>query len=139
MGPAPSFAHATTALARVLSQSLRTCIRGFITRRYMLFLFSNTMNYKVVLKHEYENLLISDSRRSHSLGRLCGARSSGHSRILRARACLDLLAFCSPSSPDYMPVTSGTGRGSLALFTLHMRSLASRCRPTAIRWQRTVC
>jgi hypothetical protein len=40
----------------------------------------------------------------------------GISRILRARAYLDLLAFCRPSLPDYMRVISGTGRGALALF-----------------------
>jgi hypothetical protein len=40
----------------------------------------------------------------------------GISRILRARACLDLLAFCRPSPPDYMRVISGTARGALALF-----------------------
>jgi hypothetical protein len=37
-------------------------------------------------------------------------------RILRARAYLDLLAFCRPSLPDYMRVISGTGRGALASF-----------------------
>jgi hypothetical protein len=47
--------------------------------------------------------------------------SGGHiqrsiSRILRARAYLDLLAFCRPSTPDYMRVISVTGRGALALF-----------------------
>jgi hypothetical protein len=40
----------------------------------------------------------------------------GMSRILRARAYLDLLAFCRPSAPDYMRVILGTGRGALALF-----------------------
>jgi hypothetical protein len=40
----------------------------------------------------------------------------GFSRILRARAYLDLLAFCRSSPPDYMRVISGTGRGALALF-----------------------
>jgi hypothetical protein len=40
----------------------------------------------------------------------------GISRILRARAYVDLLAFCRPSPPDYMRVISGTGRGALALF-----------------------
>jgi hypothetical protein len=40
----------------------------------------------------------------------------GISRILCARAYLDLLAFCEPSPPDYMRVISGTGRGALALF-----------------------
>jgi hypothetical protein len=47
--------------------------------------------------------------------------SGGHiqrdiSRILRARAYLDLLASCRPSSPDYVRVISGTDRGALALF-----------------------
>jgi hypothetical protein len=37
------------------------------------------------------------------------------SRILRARAYLDLLAFCRPSPTEYIKVTSGTGRGALAL------------------------
>jgi hypothetical protein len=40
----------------------------------------------------------------------------GISRILRARAYLDLLAFCRPSPMDYMRVISGTSRGALALF-----------------------
>jgi hypothetical protein len=40
----------------------------------------------------------------------------GISRILRARAYLDLLALCRPSPPDYMRVISGTGRGAMALF-----------------------
>jgi hypothetical protein len=40
----------------------------------------------------------------------------GISRILRARAYLNLLAFCKPSQPDYMRVISGTGRGALAFF-----------------------
>jgi hypothetical protein len=38
----------------------------------------------------------------------------GKSRILRARAYLDLLAFCISSPPDYMIVISGTGRGASA-------------------------
>jgi hypothetical protein len=38
------------------------------------------------------------------------------SRILRARAYLNLLPFCRPSPPDYIRVISGTGRGALALF-----------------------
>ena len=47
--------------------------------------------------------------------------SGGHiqrsiSRILRARAYLDLLAFCILSPPDYKRVISGTGRGALAIF-----------------------
>jgi hypothetical protein len=47
--------------------------------------------------------------------------SGGHiprsiSRILRARAYLDLMAFHTPSPSDYMRVISGTGRGALALF-----------------------
>jgi hypothetical protein len=40
----------------------------------------------------------------------------GISCIFRARAYLDLLAFWTPSPPDYMRVTSGTGRGALAIF-----------------------
>jgi hypothetical protein len=39
----------------------------------------------------------------------------GISRTHCARAYLDLLAFCRPFRPDYMRVTSGTGRGALAL------------------------
>jgi hypothetical protein len=55
----------------------------------------------------------------HALTRL--GDSGGHiqrgiSRILRARAYLDLLAFCKPSPPDNMRVILGTGRGALALF-----------------------
>jgi hypothetical protein len=47
--------------------------------------------------------------------------SGGHikgdiSRILRARAYLDLLAFWRLSPLDDMRVISGTGRGALALF-----------------------
>jgi hypothetical protein len=38
----------------------------------------------------------------------------GISRILRARAYLDLLASCRPSPPDYMRVISGTSRVALA-------------------------
>jgi hypothetical protein len=40
----------------------------------------------------------------------------GISRILRARAYLNLLAFWRPSPPDYGRVISGTGRGAFALF-----------------------
>jgi hypothetical protein len=47
----------------------------------------------------------------------------GISRILRARAYLDLLAFCRPFPPDYMRVISGTGRGALTLlFARHESS-----------------
>jgi hypothetical protein len=48
----------------------------------------------------------------------------GISRILRARAYLDLLAlFCRPSPPDYIRVIPGTGRGALALsFVSHESS-----------------
>jgi hypothetical protein len=41
----------------------------------------------------------------------------GISRILCARAYLDLLAFCIPSPPDSMRAILGTGRGALALFS----------------------
>jgi hypothetical protein len=37
------------------------------------------------------------------------------SRIVCARAFLDLLAFCRPSPPDYMRAILGTGRGAWAL------------------------
>jgi hypothetical protein len=50
------------------------------------------------------------------LGDFGGQIQRGTSRILRARAYLDFLAFCRPSPPDYMRVISGTGRGTLALF-----------------------
>jgi hypothetical protein len=50
------------------------------------------------------------------LGDSGGHIQRGISRILCARAYLDLLAFCRPSSPDYVRVISGTGRGALALF-----------------------
>jgi hypothetical protein len=40
-----------------------------------------------------------------------GRNQRGISRILRARAYLDLLSFCRPSPPEYMRVVSGTGRG----------------------------
>jgi hypothetical protein len=44
----------------------------------------------------------------------------GISRGLRARAYLDLLAFCRPSPPDYMRMISGTCRGALAfVFASH--------------------
>jgi hypothetical protein len=72
------------------------------------------------------------------LGDYGGHIQRGISRILRARGCLDLLAFCRPSLPDCMRVISGTGRGALALFSLHM-SLVSRCHPIARRWQPTGC
>jgi hypothetical protein len=39
----------------------------------------------------------------------------GISRILCARAYLDLLAFCTPSPQNYMRVISGTGQGALTL------------------------
>jgi hypothetical protein len=45
-----------------------------------------------------------------------GVTFDGISRILCARAYLDLLAFCRPSPPDYMRVFSGAGRAHLALF-----------------------
>jgi hypothetical protein len=72
------------------------------------------------------------------LGDSRGHIKRGMSRILRARAYLDLLTFCRPSPPDYMRVILGTGRGALALFSLHM-SQVSRCHPIAIRWQPTGC
>jgi hypothetical protein len=53
------------------------------------------------------------------LGDSGGHIQRGNSRIIRARAYLDLLAFCRPSPPDYVRVISGTGRGGggdLALF-----------------------
>jgi hypothetical protein len=50
------------------------------------------------------------------LGDSGGHIQRGISRILCARAYLNLLAFCRPSSPDYMRVILGTGRGVLALF-----------------------
>jgi hypothetical protein len=50
------------------------------------------------------------------LGDSGGHIQRGISRILRARAYLDLLAFCRPSPPDYMRVFTGTGRGALGLF-----------------------
>jgi hypothetical protein len=50
------------------------------------------------------------------LGDSGGHIQRGISRILRASAYLDLLAFCKPSPPDYMRVISGTGRGALTLF-----------------------
>jgi hypothetical protein len=37
--------------------------------------------------------------------------------ILRARAYLDLLAFCIPSRPDYIMLISGMGFGYLFRFT----------------------
>jgi hypothetical protein len=69
---------------------------------------------------------------TYCLGDSGGYIQRGISRILRARAYLGLLVFCKPSAPpDYMRVISGTGRGALALFSLHM-SIASRCHPIAI-------
>jgi hypothetical protein len=50
------------------------------------------------------------------LGDSGGHIQRGISRILRTRVYLGLLAFCSPSPPDYMRVISGTGRGALATF-----------------------
>jgi hypothetical protein len=50
------------------------------------------------------------------LGDSGGHIPRGISRLLRARAYLDLLAFCRPPPPDYMRVISGKGRGALALF-----------------------
>jgi hypothetical protein len=47
----------------------------------------------------------------------------GISRILRARAYLDLFAFCRPSPPDYMRVISCTDRGALALFFVSHESI----------------
>jgi hypothetical protein len=45
-----------------------------------------------------------------------GQIQRGILRILRARAYLDLLAFCKPSLSDYMRAISGTCRGALGLF-----------------------
>jgi hypothetical protein len=45
-----------------------------------------------------------------------GQIQRGISRILRARAQLDLLPCCRPSPSDYMRVILGTDRGVLALF-----------------------
>jgi hypothetical protein len=50
------------------------------------------------------------------LGDSGGHIQGGISRILRAMAYLNLLAFCRPSPPDSMRVILGTGRGALALF-----------------------
>jgi hypothetical protein len=49
-------------------------------------------------------------------GELGGHILRGISRILRARAYLDLLGFCTPSPPDYMRVILSTGRVALSLF-----------------------
>jgi hypothetical protein len=57
---------------------------------------------------------------SHSLGRFRGPYSTRHFAHSSCPAYLDLLAFCIPSPPDYMRVISGTSRGALALFSLHM-------------------
>jgi hypothetical protein len=51
------------------------------------------------------------------LGDSGGHIQRGISHILRAWAYLDLLAFCRPSPPDCMRVTSGASRGALALFS----------------------
>jgi hypothetical protein len=52
-----------------------------------------------------------------------GHIQGGISRILRARAYLDLWVFCRPPPSDYMRVISGTGRGALALiFASHESS-----------------
>jgi hypothetical protein len=52
------------------------------------------------------------------LGDSGGHIQRGISRILRVRAYLNnSLALCKPSPPDYVRVTSGTGRGALALFS----------------------
>jgi hypothetical protein len=69
--------------------------------------------------------------------------SGGHiqraiSRILRARAYLDLLVFRRRSPLDYGRAISCTGRGALALLSLHMSPI-SRCHPNVIRLQRTGC
>jgi hypothetical protein len=45
-----------------------------------------------------------------------GHIQQGFLSILRARAYLDLLAFCIPPPRDYTRAISGTGRGALALF-----------------------
>jgi hypothetical protein len=45
-----------------------------------------------------------------------GHLQRGVSRILCARAYVDLLALCRPTPPDYMRAILGTGRGALALF-----------------------
>jgi hypothetical protein len=67
------------------------------------------------------------------LGESGGHIQRGISRSLRARACLDLLAFCRPSPPDYMRVISGTGRGALALFIASHES-SFKVPSGAIRW-----
>jgi hypothetical protein len=73
------------------------------------------------------------------LGDSRGHIQRGISRILLARAYLDLLAFCRPSPPDYMRVNLGVRVAGLWLsFSLHM-SLVSRCHPIAIRWHVTGC
>jgi hypothetical protein len=75
------------------------------------------------------------------VGESGGHIQRGISRIFRARAYLDLLAFCRPSPLDYMRVISGTGRGLAGLwlsFSLHMSPI-SRCHPVVIRWERTGC
>jgi hypothetical protein len=45
-----------------------------------------------------------------------GHLKRGISRILKARAFLDLLAFCGPSPHGHMRVVSGNGREALATF-----------------------
>jgi hypothetical protein len=55
------------------------------------------------------------TRKSYS-NKAGGHKQGGISRILRAHAYLDLLAFSIPSPPDYVRVISCAGRGALALF-----------------------
>jgi hypothetical protein len=68
------------------------------------------------------------------LGDFGGNIQRGLSRILRARAYLDLLAFCRRSPPDYMRGVAGLWLP----FSLHT-SPVSRCHLIAIRWQPTGC
>jgi hypothetical protein len=59
------------------------------------------------------------------LGDYGGHIQLGISRILRARAYLDLLVCCRPSPPGYVRVTSGTDRGGFGFsFSLHMSSVS---------------
>jgi hypothetical protein len=64
-------------------------------------------------------LTTSDSRRSHPLVSLQGPHSACISRILRARAYLDILARALQTFPTGLyagAFVSGTGRGALVIF-----------------------
>jgi hypothetical protein len=98
----------------VLTNTLNQDLSGYVGLDIELVV--HPVNYAVATATKLTCLQLPTPDALTRLGNSGGHIQRGISRSLRARAYLDLLAFCIPSPPDYMRVISGTGRGALALF-----------------------